>query len=76
MVVGPWMVQLPPPPSTHALFEQVEYSYGVEARAIKLTGTAEFRFGKIPRFDGVLSARQADLDRALALPEEIGRAHV
>jgi len=58
---------------THALFEQLEYSYGPEARAIKLTGTAEFRFGKNPRFESVLSARQADLDRALALPEGSGR---
>src|SRR5205085_3957754 len=56
-----------------ALFEQLEYSYGPEARALKLTGTAELRLGKDPRFDGVLSARQADLDRALALPETSGR---
>ena len=58
---------------THALFEQLEYSYGPEARALKLTGTAEFRFGKDPRFESVLSARQADLDRALALPDASGR---
>jgi len=48
-----------------ALFEQVEYSYGPDMRAIRLTGTAELHLGKNPRFDGVLSARQADLDRAL-----------
>ncbi len=58
---------------THALFEQLEYQYGPEARAIKLTGTAELRFGKTARFDSVLSARQIDLDRALALPEASGR---
>jgi uncharacterized protein involved in outer membrane biogenesis len=58
---------------SHALFEQLEYSYGPEARALKLTGTAEFRFGREPRFDGVLSARQIDLDRALALPDASGR---
>ncbi|MEA2878978.1 MAG: hypothetical protein QOF14_4174, partial [Hyphomicrobiales bacterium] len=58
---------------THTLFEQLEYSYGPEARAIKLTGTAEFRFGKTPRFESVLSARQADLDRALAPPDAPGR---
>ena len=46
---------------------------GRKTRAIKLTGTAEFRFGKSPRFESVLSARQADLDRALALPEASGR---
>ena len=26
---------------SHALFEQLEYTYGPEARALKLTGTAE-----------------------------------
>ncbi len=58
---------------THTLFEQLEYQYGPEARAIKLGGTAELRFGKTPRFEGVISARQVDLDRALALPEASGR---
>lgn len=57
-----------------ALFEQVEYSYGPEDRALKLAGTAEFRFGQTPRFESVLSARQADLDRALALPEASKRS--
>lgn len=56
-----------------ALFEQLEYTYGPEDRALKLTGTADFRFGKSPRFESVLSARQADLDRALALPEGSNR---
>jgi large subunit ribosomal protein L24 len=58
---------------TQALFEQIEYTYGPEERALRLTGTAEFRFGKTPRFDSVLSARQADLDRALALPDGSSR---
>ncbi|MEA2994198.1 MAG: hypothetical protein QOD40_3118 [Alphaproteobacteria bacterium] len=48
-----------------ALLEQVEFQYGPEERAVKLTGTAELKFGNKPRFDGVLSARQVDLDRAL-----------
>jgi len=52
-----------------ALFEQLEYTYGPEDRALKLTGTADFHFGKNPLFEAVLSARQADLDHALALPE-------
>jgi uncharacterized protein involved in outer membrane biogenesis len=52
-----------------ALFEQVEYVYGPEASAIRLTGTAEFRFGKNPRIDSLLAARQVDLDRALAMPD-------
>jgi uncharacterized protein involved in outer membrane biogenesis len=56
-----------------ALLEQLEYTYGPEDRALKLTGTADLHFGKAPRFDGVLSARQADLDRVLALPEGSSR---
>ena len=56
-----------------ALFEQLEYQYGPDERAVRLAGTAELRFGGNPRFDGVLSARQVDLDRALALPEAAGR---
>jgi large subunit ribosomal protein L24 len=51
------------------LLEQVEFQYGPEERAVKLTGTAELKFGTKPRFDGVLSAPQLDLDRMLASPE-------
>lgn len=73
-VVVPWRasakVKAEP---ARALFEQVEYTYGPEASAIRLTGTAEFRFGKNPRIESVLSARQADLDRALALPDGVRR---
>lgn len=74
MVTVPWRAtaKVKAAPS-HALFEQLEYTYGPEARALKLSGTAEFRFGKKPRFDGVLSARQIDLDRTLALPDTSGR---
>jgi large subunit ribosomal protein L24 len=61
---------------TQALFEQIEYQYGPDERAIRLTGTAEMRFGRFPALDGVLSARQVDLDRALALPEGAGRLPV
>ncbi len=49
-----------------ALMEQFEFQYGSEDQGLKLTGVAEFKFGKQPRFDGVLSGRQIDLDRALA----------
>ncbi len=48
-----------------ALIEQVEYLYGSEEQGLKLTGVADFKFGRNPRFDGVLSGRQADLDRVL-----------
>lgn len=47
-----------------ALLEQVEFQYGGEDRAVKLTGTAEVKFGRHPRLDGILTARQVDLDRA------------
>lgn len=56
-----------------ALFEQLEYQYGPDERAIRLAGTAELRFGKAPALDAALSARQVDLDRALALPENVAR---
>jgi len=49
-----------------ALMQQVEYQYGSEEQGLKLTGVADFKFGPRPRFDGVLSGRQIDLDRALA----------
>ena len=49
-----------------ALMEQFEFQYGSEEQGLKLTGVAELKFGKRPRFDGVLSGRQIDLDRALA----------
>ena len=46
--------------------QQFEFQYGSDDQGFKLTGTAEFKFGKQPRFDGVLSGRQIDLDRAFA----------
>jgi len=49
-----------------ALFEQLDFHYGSEERGLTLTGVADFTFGKNPRFDGVLSGRQIDLDQALA----------
>ncbi len=49
-----------------ALMDNVEFQYGSEDQALKLTGVADFKFGKRPRFDGVLSGRQIDLDRVLA----------
>jgi large subunit ribosomal protein L24 len=43
--------------------EQVDFNYGSDADAIKLNGTAELAFGAHPHFEGVLSARQIDLDK-------------
>ncbi|MFZ5690109.1 MAG: AsmA-like C-terminal region-containing protein [Pseudomonadota bacterium] len=49
-----------------ALFEQVEYQYGPDERALKLHGTAEAKFGDLPRLDAVMSARSLDADKLLA----------
>ena len=49
-----------------ALMQQFEFQYGSGEQGLKLTGIADFKFGREPRFDGVLSGRQIDLDRALA----------
>ncbi len=59
--------------SAGALFEQIDFQYGPEDRAIKLAGTADLKIGGKPRFDGVLSARQVDLDRALLMPDAARR---
>jgi large subunit ribosomal protein L24 len=52
-----------------ALFEQVEFQYGPDERAIKLAGTAEAKFGAQPKLDAVLSARQLDADKLIAAPD-------
>jgi uncharacterized protein involved in outer membrane biogenesis len=49
-----------------ALMENIEFQYGSEEQGSKLTGVANLKFGAHPRFDGVLSGRQLDLDRALS----------
>ena len=54
---------------TQALFEQVDFQYGPDDRAVKLTGTADLKFGAEPAFEAVLAARQVDLDRALRQPD-------
>jgi uncharacterized protein involved in outer membrane biogenesis len=49
-----------------ALMENAEFQYGSEEQGLKLTGVADFKFGTRPRFNGVLSGRQVDLDRAIS----------
>ncbi len=49
-----------------ALLQQLDFQYGSGDQAIAFAGTADFKFGKQPRFNGVLSGRQIDLDRAFA----------
>jgi len=59
--------------ASSALLEQLEFQYGSEERGIKLTGTADLQFGARPRFDGVLSARQVDLDRSFSQADGTSR---
>ena len=49
-----------------ALMENAEFQYGSDEQGLKLTGVTEFKFGTRPRFNGVLSGRQIDLDRAIS----------
>jgi hypothetical protein len=56
--------------SAGALLEQLEFQYGPEERVIKLTGTADLHFGRRPRFEGVLSARQVDLDHSFSQQDD------
>ena len=59
--------------SAAAVFEQIEFQYGPDDRAIKLKGNANVTFGRQPRINGVLSSTQVDLDRVLSLPEATRR---
>ena len=49
-----------------ALMENVEFQYGSEEQGFKLTGVADLKFGRNPRFQGVLSGRQIDVDRVVS----------
>ncbi|HET8545896.1 MAG TPA: AsmA family protein [Pseudolabrys sp.] len=49
-----------------ALIQDVEFQYGSEEQGFRLTGVADFKFGAKPRFNGVLSGRQIDADRAVS----------
>jgi large subunit ribosomal protein L24 len=49
-----------------ALMQDVEFQYGSDEQGLRLTGVADFKFGARPRFNGVLSGRQIDVDRALS----------
>jgi len=57
-----------------ALFEQVEYQYGPDERALKLHGTAEAKFGAQPRLDAVLTARTLDADKLLGDAHSAGQS--
>jgi len=63
----PWRLsaKLKADPSS-ARLEQLEASYGADETALKLSGTADVRFGAAPLLRAALSARQLDADRLLA----------
>jgi large subunit ribosomal protein L24 len=48
-----------------ARLEQLEASYGADESALKLSGSADVRFGASPLLRAVLSARQLDADKLL-----------
>jgi uncharacterized protein involved in outer membrane biogenesis len=48
-----------------ARLEQLEASYGADETALKLSGSADVRFGASPLLHAVLSARQLDADKLL-----------
>jgi uncharacterized protein involved in outer membrane biogenesis len=59
--------------STAAVFEQIEFQYGPDDRAIKLKGGANLTFGRQPQLSGALTSPQVDVDRVLALPDAARR---
>ncbi len=52
-----------------ALLQDIDFQYGPDERALKFTGTAEIALGARPHLQGVIAARQVDVDRALAEPD-------
>ena len=59
--------------SSAAVFEQIEFQYGPDDRAIKLKGSATLTLGQQPEINGAFSSPQIDVDRVLALPEATRR---
>src|SRR5262249_32866660 len=59
--------------SAAAAFEQIEFQYGPDDRAIKLKGNANLSFGQQPQMTAALSSPQIDVDRLLTLPEATQR---
>jgi large subunit ribosomal protein L24 len=49
-----------------ALMQDIEFQFGSEEQGFRLTGVADFKFGARPRFNGVMSGRQIDVDRAVS----------
>ena len=66
----PWQLagKMRATPATASL-EDLALQYGPDERAMNFSGKAELTFGAYPRIDGTVSARQIDIDRALAAPD-------
>lgn len=72
LIVEPWRVNSRiKGDSASAALEQIEFQYGPDDRAIKLSGGANLTFGAQPKVSGALSSSQIDLDRLLALPQAV-----
>jgi hypothetical protein len=72
LIIEPWRVNSRiKGDSASAALEQVEFQYGPDDRAIKLSGGANLTFGAQPKVRGALSSSQIDLDRLLALPQAV-----
>ncbi|MBV8287437.1 MAG: AsmA family protein [Hyphomicrobiales bacterium] len=72
LIIEPWRVNSRiKGDSASAALEQIEFQYGPDDRAIKLSGGANLTFGAQPKVSGALSSSQIDLDRLLALPQEV-----
>ncbi len=52
-----------------ASLQDLALQYGPDERVMNFSGKAELTFGAHPRVDGAISARQLDIDRALAAPD-------
>ena len=57
-----------------ALMQNVDFLYGSEDRGFRLGGVADLTFGAHPRFNGVLSGRQIDFDRAVSSSDGAGQS--
>lgn len=66
----PWRLagKLKATPASVSL-DELALLYGPEERAVSLNGKADLTLGGHPRLDGTVSARQLDVDRALAAPD-------
>jgi uncharacterized protein involved in outer membrane biogenesis len=70
LISDPWQLtgKIRATPASASL-QDLALQYGPEERAVNLSGKAELTFGEHPRVDGNVSARQVDVDRALANPD-------